>query len=90
MSGSVTKIWISPSTGQPVESVTRVEAVAQKGLVGDRYYLGKGYYTGDKVWDAHVTLIAQEAHDTVSADGDVFSTDCLRRNIVTRGIDLSD
>ena len=44
----VAKIWISPSTGEPVNSVEEVEAVKDKGLVGDRYYLGKGYYSGTR------------------------------------------
>lgn len=89
MTAKVTNIWISPSTGEPIHAVNQVEAVEGKGLVGDRYYLGKGYYTGDKVWDANVTLISQEAHDAASAGAEeAFTTDCLRRNIVTQGIDL--
>lgn len=86
---SIVRIWISPSTGEPTASVEEIEAIENKGLVGDRYYLGKGYYTGDKVWDAHVTLIEQEAHDAASSQvAEPFATDCLRRNVVTQGIDL--
>lgn len=85
----VTTIWISPCSGEPIHAVNEIEAVEGKGLVGDRYYLGKGYYTGDKVWDANVTLISQEAHDAANEGLEKeFTTDCLRRNIVTQGIDL--
>jgi hypothetical protein len=30
-------------------------------LIGDRYAPGKGFYSGEAEWDAHVTLIQQEA-----------------------------
>lgn len=38
MDGTVTAIHIAPRYGEPVEPVTEIEAVAGKGLVGDRYY----------------------------------------------------
>lgn len=85
----VTHIWISPSTGESINAVESAEAVADKGLVGDRYYLGKGYYSGDKIWDANVTFMELEAFEEASKEMDEpFSTDCLRRNIVTQGVDL--
>ena len=38
MQGTVTAIHIAAEYGMPVESVEQVEAVAAKGLRGDRYY----------------------------------------------------
>lgn len=38
MQGTVTAIHIAPEYGRPVELVERVEAVAGKGLRGDRYF----------------------------------------------------
>ena len=87
---SVLEIYTSPAAGQPMTSCEQVRAVEQRGLEGDRYYLGKGYYSGDKIWDANVTLIESEAYQAANVGTDEpFSTDCLRRNIVTRGLDLS-
>jgi MOSC domain-containing protein YiiM len=85
----ITAILTSPATGQPQTSQESVEAVAGKGLADDRYATGKGYYTGDAEWDAHVTLIAQEPFDQAAADHGVnVSPAELRRNLITRGVDL--
>src|SRR5215831_415201 len=51
----ITLILTSPATGQPQTSKESALAVAGKGLDGDRYATGKGFYTGDTQWDAHVT-----------------------------------
>ncbi len=69
--------------------VAQVEATAGRGLVGDRYYLGTGYYSGKPGWGANVSLLAAEAIDAINAGHGVnFTGAMLRRNIVTRGIDV--
>lgn len=67
-----------------------VEAIAGKGLAGDRYAMGTGAYSGDSVWVANVTLIQQEAFDAVNQGHEThFTCEMLRRNIVTRHIKLT-
>ena len=67
-----------------------IEAIASQGLSGDRYATGKGFYTGVTEWDAHVTLIEEEPFTSLAAMHDVhIDPKELRRNIVTRGIDLA-
>lgn len=40
---TITALFITPAKSQPMLDVAQVEAVAGRGLVGDRYYLGTGY-----------------------------------------------
>lgn len=66
-----------------------IEAIAGKGLRGDRYATGKGFYTGVVEWDARVTLIQEEPFSLLAAKhGIQIDPKELRRNIVTRGVDL--
>jgi hypothetical protein len=86
---SVSALYITPAKSQPMLDVAQVEAVAGRGLVGDRYYLGTGYYSGKPGWGANVTLLAAEAIDAINAGhGQHFTGAILRRNIVTRGLDV--
>ena len=51
---------------------------------------GKGFYSGMPEWDAHVTLIQQEPFDELVAQhGITIDPKELRRNLVTKNIDLN-
>lgn len=83
----VEAIFITGRGGEPMTRVAEVEAIAGRGLAGDRYLRRTGYWTG--VDECQVTLIAAEALDEISAMTDVaISEGQHRRNIVTRGVDL--
>ncbi|MEA2507516.1 MAG: hypothetical protein QOH48_2134 [Actinomycetota bacterium] len=85
----VEQIYIVGQGGQPMQSVAQVEALSGKGLEGDRYLLRSGYWTDED--ECQVTLIEGEALDEVAASSTVRVAEGQhRRNIVTRGIDLSD
>src|SRR5260370_38594209 len=43
--GSVLAIHIAPAGGEPMTAVDGVQAVAGRGLVGDRYYNSNGLYS---------------------------------------------
>ena len=43
--GSVVSIHIAPAAGLPMETVPEARAIAGRGLEGDRYALGVGYYS---------------------------------------------
>lgn len=86
---TVLSIFTCPSKGMPMVSHDSIRAEAGRGLVGDRYCLGTGFYSGDVVWDADVTLIAQEAFDAVNEGHNAnFEPQSLRRNIVTKNISV--
>ena len=74
-----------PRGNHPVLTPDSVECVAGKGLVGDRYYEFKEDYKGQVTFfDESVYHAAQDAlqcHDR--------TPEVLRRNILTRGIDLN-
>ncbi len=82
-------ILTSSASLQPMASHESIEVTAGVGLAGDRYATGKGFYSGMTEWDAHVTLIQQEAFDWLAAEhGIQLDPSELRRNLVTRGINL--
>jgi MOSC domain-containing protein YiiM len=81
--GSVTSIYVSSGSGEPMRSLTEAQAVAGKGLEGDRYF-------GSEVGVA-LTLIEAEAIEAVEGKvGLRLGLGDARRNIVTRGIVLNE
>jgi MOSC domain-containing protein YiiM len=82
-------IFTSPESKQPMCSRESIEVIPT-GLVEDRYATGKGFYSGKEEWDAHVTLIQQEPFDELRAQhGMAIDPKELRRNLVTKNIDLN-
>ena len=87
--GVVTGIFVTDAAGAAMVAATSVKAVAKRGLVGDRYFLGTGYYSDKEGWGANVTLIESEAIDAINAGHKTnFTPGILRRNIVTARIKL--
>jgi MOSC domain-containing protein YiiM len=82
-------ILTSTASKEPMTSHDNIEVIANTGLAGDRYATGKGFYSGMSEWDAHVTLIQREPFDWLAAEhGAELDPSELRRNLVTRGINL--
>ena len=72
-----------------MSTVEQVQAVAAKGLEGDRYFLGLGTFWKPKP-DYEVTLIEIEALEALERDYGVALLPAeTRRNIVTRGVALN-
>ncbi len=85
----IVAIFTALETIAPMRSHESIEAIAGKGIAGDRYATGKGFYTGVPEWDAHVTLIQEEPFTALAASHGVqMDPRELRRNILTRGTDL--
>jgi MOSC domain-containing protein YiiM len=81
-------IFTALESARPMCSHESIEVVPT-GLAGDRYATGKGYYSGDTGWDAHVTLIQQEPFDELLIQhGMTIEPKELRRNLVTKNINL--
>lgn len=97
--GTVVSIHIAPAASAPMESVPEVRAVPGRGLEGDRYFLGTGFYSQKaSVGGREVTLIETEAVEALltgvlNAEGDrlgiALSAAETRRNIATAGVPLN-
>ncbi|MGA8266912.1 MAG: ester cyclase [Candidatus Acidiferrales bacterium] len=95
MSGSIVSIHITRKAGSPMESVLAVNAVAGRGLEGDRYFTGDGTFSDKEAASAdapsrEATLVESESVDALNLQlGTNFSAGEMRRNIVTRGVALN-
>ena len=81
--GSVAAILTAPDAESPLTRVDKVDAVAGRGLEGDRYYDGRGTFSGP---GRGYELTLAEAEVLESID---LPWEQARRNIVTRGIELN-
>lgn len=88
--GAVASIHVASSANQPTVSLNEVQAVAGKGLQGDRYFKEVGTYSNKPGPDREITLIEIEAIEALSRDqGIMLNPGDSRRNIVTRGVPLN-
>jgi MOSC domain-containing protein YiiM len=78
--GDVRGLFIAPGNGDPTESHERIEAVAGRGVRGDRHFDGDG---------SDLTLIESEALDAVVEEGFELGPGAHRRNVVTRDVALN-
>ena len=89
--GFVRELYIAGAMGKEMQSVTYAQAIANRGLVGDRYYLEQGYYSNHPQWGANVTLIQTEAIEAVNKGHEEhFCGAQMRRNLVTSGVNLDE
>ena len=85
----VVAFYIAPSAGKPMERAQSVKAVAGRGLVGDRYFLANGHWTGTD--DCEVTIIAQEDIDEIERRSVVrIQNGEHRRNMVIRNLPIEN
>jgi hypothetical protein len=88
--GVVAGLYLAPAAEAPCEGVEAVEAVAGRGLRGDRYFDGRGTFGRPGAAGHELTLIEAEALDALAAErGIALDAADARRNIVTRGVDLN-
>jgi MOSC domain-containing protein YiiM len=60
--GKVTGLFTCPDQGQPMISHEMVSVIAGKGIIGDRYYLERGFYTPIRPGTVRqITIISAEA-----------------------------
>jgi hypothetical protein len=79
--GDVRGLFIAPGNGDPTESHERIEAVAGRGVRGDRHFDGDG---------SDLTLIESEALDAVVEEGFELGPGAHRRPERRRVRSLSD
>jgi MOSC domain len=81
--GSVAAILTAADAESPLGRVDTVDAVAGRGLKGDRYHDGRGTFSGPG-HGYQLTLVEAEVLDSID-----LPWEQARRNIVTRGIALN-
>ena len=73
-----------------MEAQAQVEAIAGRGLEGDRYFHGTGYWSNHSGVDRDVTLIEIEAIEALERERKIrIAPGAARRNLVTRGVPLN-
>ena len=87
--GSVVEIWLAGAAAEPMRRVPLVDAVAGRGLAGDRYALGGGTWAQYPDLEKQVTLVDRDDVAAVAAEtGAALTPGDTRRNLVTTGVDL--
>lgn len=92
MTGRVEGIFVTPTMGGRTESRESARALAGRGLDGDRYASGQGFYTREPApaGARQLTLIEAEILDAVFEETGIrLDPDEQRRNIITRGVGLN-
>jgi MOSC domain-containing protein YiiM len=88
--GAVEGLYLAPAAEAPCEAVEAGEAVAGRGLRGDRYFQRQGTFGGPGATGHELTLIEAEAlEELAAASGIALDPAEARRNVVTRGVDLN-
>ena len=88
--GEVISIHVASEAAKPTESLETVQAVAGRGLKGDRYSNGIGYWSNSPGAGREVTLIEIEDIEALSREKEIaIEPGAARRNLVTRGVPLN-
>jgi MOSC domain-containing protein YiiM len=93
MNGAIVAIYTSAASEAPMVAVAEAVLDANKGLVGDRYFLATGTFSEKLAGkrDTELTLIEAEEVDRFNDGRDApLRYGDLRRNVVTRGIRLNE
>jgi MOSC domain-containing protein YiiM len=84
LAGTVEAVLVAPDAELPLVRVEQADAVAGKGLDGDRYHDGRGTFNGPGR-GYELTLVEAEALEALELPWEE-----ARRNVVTRGIALNE
>ncbi|MGF1671704.1 MAG: MOSC domain-containing protein [Balneolaceae bacterium] len=90
--GIIFGIFITPEAKGEIFEVENIEAVAGIGLKGDRNYYKQQRLSAEKRKPKHeLTLVEWESVDELNQSGEfgVIKPEELRRNLVTKGVDLN-
>ncbi|MDL5362290.1 MOSC domain-containing protein [Halalkalicoccus sp. NIPERK01] len=88
--GTVRAIHVAPEAGAPMRPRETVEAIAGRGLRGDRYFAERGTYSASARRTARdLTLIEAETIEALEREAGIdLPAGAHRRNLTTRGVAL--
>ncbi len=87
--GQLVAICLTDRKAAPLGRAERAEAVAGRGLSGDRYFLNEGTFSKPGA-DREVTLIESEALEALGRECAIaLQPEQARRNLVTRDVPLN-
>src|SRR5204862_8171310 len=88
--GKLLAIHIAGRLAENLHAVAEIEAVAGRGLAGDRYCAKEGTFSAKDGPDREVTLIESEALAGLQREYDLKLTPAqTRRNLLTEGVPLN-
>ncbi|MFL6094752.1 MAG: MOSC domain-containing protein [Blastococcus sp.] len=89
--GIVEGLAVAPAAEVPMRLLETARARAGRGLEGDRYAVGAGTFSprADRRPGYDLTLMAAEVLEEMAGAGSVLDFAGTRRNVLTRGIDLT-
>jgi MOSC domain-containing protein YiiM len=89
-SGCVVALHSCAAAGQEMQPFERLSLVAGRGIEGDRYMLGTGYYSARPEEGRQVTLFEIETLEALQRDYDIRLTPAEhRRNVTVQGVPLN-
>ena len=86
--GTVETIALAAEAEGPMKEAPSAEALASRGLLGDRYERGAGTFSNPNGRGYDLTLVEAEALEELAAGGVELAPAEARRNLVVRGIAL--
>jgi hypothetical protein len=89
--GTVEGLAVAPAAEAPMRLLEVAQAVAGRGLEGDRYAAGSGTFSprAGRRPGYDLTLVAAEVLDGLGAAGQALDFAGTRRNVLTRGLDVN-
>ncbi|MGA9391445.1 MAG: MOSC domain-containing protein, partial [Candidatus Sulfotelmatobacter sp.] len=88
--GNVLLLYVAGQASAPMESRQEVTALAGRGIEGDRYFHGIGFWSKSPGVSRDITLIEIEAIEALNREKDIaIDAGAARRNLVTRGVPLN-
>jgi MOSC domain-containing protein YiiM len=85
VSPQVVGLYTAVSAGAPMDGHERLQVVEGLGIPGDRYATRRGHWSDPRWKDQQLTLVELEFLERLG-----LAADALRRNVVTRGVELPD
>ena len=89
--GSVVALFTTDRMSAPMKKMEELNALAGRGIDGDRYFLGTGTYSKKPEPGRQVTLIKIEILEWLKDEFEVtVKPEECRRNVLTRGIEINE
>lgn len=89
-SGRVVALHSCAAAGQAMQPFEQLSLVAGRGIEGDRYMLGTGYYSARPEEGRQITLFEIETLEALQRDYDIRLTPAEhRRNVTVEGVPLN-